>query len=736
VSLDSACLHAVERAKAATPEGEPLLCERLMAALYELEEIRGRYPGLEEKLPPLEAIRDAKTIKIPVSEELRPILTEALRSTTAMGPLALWERLCATPTGLALLGGCPAENDETRSGSWRTSSERREAVRALSSFGRFLTEMDLSKRRLSGREKEMSALVRTLSKMKRRNVLLVGAPGTGKSAMVYYLARRIQERDASLPEHLRDCDIFELSTSFLRAGASMVGQYEERVKALLTVLKEYPKIILFIDEVHAFFQSGMHYHGPFSDANEAFKAELGRGEICVIGCTTLNEYRHYIVPDGALERRFTVITLQPPSREETLDVLRVKRPMYEKYHGVTIPEEILPKVVELTDDYLLQRYQPDKSIQLLDTACAFARTSQPPSAQVDEAHLIQALEEISGHRYSVCRTIGEDDVRQTLSQRILGQDAVLRELARAFVSGLGRFRKRSATRGVFLFAGPTGTGKTMTAVELSKILGERCLLRVDCNTLGGSVHDPGPAINRLLGVDKGYVGYARGEGGLLSKVQDMPEGVVLFDEIEKAPPGVFNILLQMLDEGKVQDTDGNILDFRRSFIVFTTNAGCTYDGERRPTGFGAEMTAGRRAIKLTKESVFEGLRRRGCPEEFLGRFTHVFLFEPLDDKIGKDILRQGLEELTHLVERYGFQLEVDNTVVDHVLRLWNPRFGARHALTILKNRVIEHLGVADAQGELDGTTRIRLCLWLGDVKDVLGGAVRKKNGDVLEIAVV
>jgi ATP-dependent Clp protease ATP-binding subunit ClpA len=466
-----------------------------------------------------------------------------------------------------------------------------------------------------------------------------------------------------------------------------------------------------VDEIHSLFQSGMHFQGPFSQANEAFKAALGRGSIACIGCTTTAEYRHYIEPDGALDRRFEKIKLEQPSPEATRAILQARLPrLAGHYAPLHIPDEMLRRTVELTEEYLPGRYQPDKSIQLIDRACAVCVTATPPREEVTEDALFEALEATIGHGVVRAGELTEAGVLERLRAKIVGQDEALHAIASAFVGGLGTWKAPKGPRGRFVFCGPTGVGKTETAVLLARILGggsKEALLRIDCNTLQGSGYDSGPALNRLIGVPPGYIGYARGEGGILSKIRDLPECIVLFDEIEKADPGVGEIILQILDEGRVEDADGNPLDFRRAFIVFTTNAGAIYDSAKA-VGFEKPSGAARASPTADVESVMAALRASGHGEEFLGRHLRFFVFKALDDAAIRTVIGQQLAGLRQTAEVRGYQLDWDPTLVDYLASQWQPRFGVRHLTTILRHRIAEQLSVGEAQGELRGVSRIYL----------------------------
>jgi ATP-dependent Clp protease ATP-binding subunit ClpA len=289
-----------------------------------------------------------------------------------------------------------------------------------------------------------------------------------------------------------------------------------------------------------------------------------------------------------------------------------------------------------------------------------------------------------------------------------------------------------------MFCGPTGVGKTETAVMLADILGggRKALLRVDCNTLQGSGRDSGPAMNRLLGPAPGYIGYVRGQGGLLSKIRDMADSVVLFDEIEKADPGVGQIILQILDTGQTEDNDGSIIDFRRAFIIFTTNAGASYEREHR-LGFTEGGEASTDAPRVDVEEVKTQLRATGHGEEFLGRHIRYFVFTTLDASAVDAVIEKQLNGLRGIAEERGYEFAWDTEVHERVSSRWQPRFGVRHLTTILRHRIREQLSIADAQGELKGIRKIRLRVMevegLPKDCDLTGLAKRERQDETLII---
>lgn len=719
------CQKAVDLAKQSTPEGKTLDIASLMAACYLQDSIKNKYPELEQYLPKPKPVRE-KVDTVPVSEELKPILGVYSETGKPVSVDLLFYTLFSSKPGQGFLRKQGADDDflnktaeklkrdmkmspqEPLKDNWRTSPQRDRALKSLSSFGRMLTDLELPDRGRFETEGAFRALITTMSKMRRHNAIIVGHPGTGKTALVYEFARRMKLNDSLLPAHLKEMDIFELSPAFLRSGASVVGQYEERVKQLLSVLHDNPKIILFVDEIHSLFQSGVYLHGPFSDANEAFKGALGRGDISCIGCTTYSEYRHFIEPDGALIRRFEIIRLAPPSIEQTISILKSRLPKFANHYSeLEIPESIIKRTVELTEDYLPSRYQPDKSIQLLDHACALAVTGQPKSKQLHEAHLLKGLEHTVGHKIIRAEKLTEESVYKQLSEKIIGHDSLLRELSCVFVAGLGSWKQSKGPRGVYLFGGPTGTGKTETAKVLGQILGSdrEAMIRIDCNTLQGVGSEATSVAWRLLGVPQGYVGYARGQGGLLSRIRDIPECIVLFDEFEKANAAVGEVLLQIMDEGKAEDVDGNLLDFRRSYLIFTSNAGCSYE---KPKNFGFSTVQTGIQISITEESLRQDLLRRGLGEEFLARIQHTFLFNCLDKPALEKIIHKQLLELKEKTEKRGLVLIWQEPLVGHLLSRWQPQLGVRFLSLILRNRVNEQLALADAQGELHGVKKIIL----------------------------
>jgi ATP-dependent Clp protease ATP-binding subunit ClpA len=746
--------EALDLAKRAVPHGSMLTPELLLAAAYRAGALDQKVPNLAPYLPELTPLTDVAPDQVPVSEPLRPVLGQLLsRSGVTLAELTtavLRSQSARTyltgrgmPSGdidqvIAALGG-----GQGGAGAWRGSSERESLLAELEPWGRMITTTKHPEKGAMQMDRYLRSLQKNLLKMRRPNALIIGQPGTGKTALVYEFARLIMEGDAKIAPALRDRDVFELSVSLFRAGSGVVGEYEKRVGKLIRIMEEHPQVILFVDEIHSMLQSGIHESGPFTQGDQAFKQAIGKGGFSIIGATTIAEYMHYIQPDGALARRFGLLRIEPPTPEEALRILQGRVEQYRRHYApLRIDDEILSKAIELSEDLLLTRFQPDKSLDVLDEACAICVMSDPPLEAVTEAVLTEAIEDEVGHSVIKPGTLTADQVAETLHRSIQGQDKAIDTIARGFVAGLSaEWLQHDGPRRIFFFCGPTGTGKTETARRLSMILGggRESMLRIDCNTLMGSgAEDAGPINNKLLGPPPGYIGYSRGEGGLLSKIREMPQAIVLFDEIEKASPHVGKLLLQILDEGKVEDSDGNLLDFRRAFVVFTTNAGARYGGGP-DLGFKGPREA--RAVEavptVTVEEVKDELRQVGYGEEFFGRQIDFVMFEGLTKDVIEKVLHTQLEELRATASERGFRLDWDQAVYDHLLTEWTPRAGARWVFNILRNRIEEQLALAESEGELAGVTaiQIRLLATPGEPAAELGRARRERLGDTLVIFV-
>jgi MoxR-like ATPase len=458
---------------------------------------------------------------------------------------------------------------------WRGSSVRKRFIRFFQPYyGDLLTSSDLENPALIDVERTVETIYCTRHKITRKNIIILGQAGIGKTAVIRELAYRIVHCRKPFTDTLNDVDIVELVPARVHANTKYVGTYEEKIENLLSVISICPHVIVFIDEIHAFLRASVTWEQDlYWRGNQLFKKYLAEGSVSFIGCTTPAEYRHYIESDKALARRFTLLKLDPPTPKTTLAILKRQRQKLAKHHGVTVTDEALGRIVELTEDYLPGRYQPDKSIQLLEESLSRCKLRKEKELTSDAAMI--ALEDMIGHPPLGIRSLTEEDICSRLQHKIRGQDGALRGISRAVITGLGGWLNRNGPRGVFFFGGPTGVGKTETAIRLAKILGggQDILIRIDCNTLQGYGWNSEEIIRRLIGPPPGSSQYVLGMGGVLSAVRDLPESVILFDEFEKADPTVARLLLQVIDSGRLKDPDDNVLDFRRTFIILTTNLG-------------------------------------------------------------------------------------------------------------------------------------------------------------------
>ena len=637
------------------------------------------------------------------------------------------------------------EMSRPRAASAARDGERRESGRGgLAEFTRDLTEMArLGKLDpVIGREHEITRAIQILSRRTKNNPVLIGEPGVGKTAVAEGLAQKIALSD--VPEELLDKRILSLDLSGMVAGTKYRGEFEERIKNLLKEIVRRGNVILFIDELHTIVGAGSAEGAV--DAANIIKPALGRGEIRVIGATTLGEYRKYIEKDPALERRFQPITVGEPSAEDALAILRGLRPRYEAHHKLSITDEALTAAVELSHRYINDRFLPDKAIDLMDEAASRVRMeAQAPSPElraieekiralhaekgaavaaqdfekaaqlrdIEANYLEQAEQEREQRRRSLGAVHGrvtEEDVanvvadwtgipvtrltedegarllrlEQTLHERVVGQDEAVAAVARAIRRGRVGIKDPKRPIGSFLFLGPTGVGKTELCKTLAEAMfgDENAMIRIDM-----SEYMERHTVSRLVGSPPGYVGYDEG-GQLTEKVRRKPYSVVLFDEIEKAHEDVWNILLQILEDGVVTDAQGRRIDFKNTVIVMTSNVGARNltNGAAR-LGFGGESTEESGRLARVREAVLSELRSTFRPE-FLNRIDETVVFRPLDEDDIAEIARRMLAATGKRVAQLGVTLEADDEAVRALAAAGFDRvYGARPLRRVIRSRV-------------------------------------------------
>lgn len=564
-------------------------------------------------------------------------------------------------------------------GGEKAKGERQEAktsktgTPALDKYGRDLTaqakngELDP----VIGRQAEIERVVQILSRRKKNNPILIGEPGVGKSAIVEGLALRIESDEAST---LKGKRIVSLDIASMVAGTTYRGQFEERMKAVINELHKHKEIILFVDEIHTIMGAG-NAQGSLDAAN-ILKPALARGEVQCIGATTISEYRKSIEKDGALERRFQKVIVQPTSAEETYTVLTHISEVYGTFHHVQYTEDALRACVKLTDRYITDRFFPDKAIDAMDEAGAWKGERQEAKGErqeVTEADVAFVVSRMSGVPVQrVAQAEGEQlrQMNRVLRQRVIGQDKAIETIVKAIQRSRMGLRNPNKPIGTFFLLGPTGVGKTHLAQCLAEeMFGNRdAIVRFDM-----SEYIEKHTVSLLVGAPPGYVAHEEG-GKLTEAVRRKPYSIVLFDEIEKAHADIFNILLQVMDEGRLTDRQGRVVDFRNTIIIMTSNV-----GTRQLNEFGTGIGFQADAIdeKQTEHMLTKALNRT-FPPEFVNRLDNVVVFHPLNDDALAQILTLELHPLKLRLEAMGYKLQLTKKTKEQLLEQSRDRkYGAR-----------------------------------------------------------
>ena len=627
---------------------------------------------------------------------------------------------------------------------------------ALDQYSRDLTQMAAEGKLdpVVGREKEISRLIQILSRRTKNNPCLVGEPGVGKTAIAEGLAQRILA--GSVPETIKDKRLVVLDLSGMVAGSKYRGEFEERIRKVVDEVRENQGILLFIDELHTIIGAG-GAEGAL-DASNILKPSLSRGELQIIGATTLEEYRKYIEKDAALERRFQPVTVEEPSEEEAYEILKGLRPNYERHHKVEISDEALEAAVKMSVRYINDRFLPDKAIDLIDEAASKVQLSgyqasseiedlsreiqeilqekeraiktgylslakecqekkkeaearleqlqvkeekknQRKSGKVDEkavASIVSDWTKIPVQRLTEGETRRLAQLEKELHKRVIGQEEAVHAVSQAVKRGRVGLKDPNRPIGSFLFLGPTGVGKT----ELSKALAqavfgsEQAMIRVDM-----SEYMEKHSVSKLIGSPPGYVGYDEG-GQLSEKVRRNPYSVLLFDEIEKAHPDVFNILLQVLDDGHITDAHGRKVDFKQTIIIMTSNAGAQAIVEPKQLGFISQKDEKKDYEKM-KSGVMEEVRRLFKPE-FLNRIDEIMVFHTLNKEEIRKIVLLLLKSLEkRCEEQMDIHLNVTNSAVDYIAEAgFDAKYGARPLRRAIQSKIEDRLANELLEGKI------------------------------------
>ena len=603
-----------------------------------------------------------------------------------------------------------------------SSDKENSETPVLDEFGRDLTALarDGKLDPVVGRQDEIIRLLQILGRRQKNNAVLIGEPGIGKTAIVEGLAKRMLDED--IPVFLRDKRIVSLEMGALVAGTKYRGQFEERMKKLLKEIETAKNIVLFIDEIHTLVGAGAA-EGSI-DAASMLKPALARGGVQCIGATTLAEYRKHFEKDGALVRRFQTIIVQPPTEKQTVAIIKGIKKYYEEYHKVLIPDEVAEEVVSLTDRYITDKFQPDKSIDVIDEACSKRKINKNmlpknleklkhrinsasserekyiPYNEYDkieqftkEINKLDALYKAKINSWNkdineTYQSLTSDDVAEVVSimtgipakklqsydkarvagiaseikKYVIGQDEAVDSVAKSIKRSFAGITNPDKPLGSFIFLGPTGVGKTEVAKRLAEIVfGSRdALIRIDMSEYMEKFN-----VSRLVGAPPGYVGYEEG-GKLTEQVRRRPYSVVLFDEVEKAHPDVMNILLQILDEGFVTDSLGHKVNFKNTIIILTSNIGTKEGTDDKSLGFGGMKNAGTLDHSRFKSAAEKELKMRFAPE-FLNRLDNIIYFKPLGLEELKVIFDIQLAEINKRLAPSGKKISISDDVKEYLL---------------------------------------------------------------------
>jgi ATP-dependent Clp protease ATP-binding subunit ClpC len=632
-------------------------------------------------------------------------------------------------------------------------SKEKSKTPALDEFGRDLTEL-AGQAKLDpviGRENEIERVIQILARRTKNNPALIGEPGVGKTAIVEGLAQRITTKE--IPEILYDRRVVALDLGALVAGTKYRGQFEARLKAIMKEIQQAENVILFIDELHTLVGAGAAEGSV--DASNMLKPALSRGEVQVIGATTLDEYRRYIEKNGALERRFQPIIVRPPTVGEAIDILRGLKERYETHHHSKIPDESIVQAVKLSDRYVSDRYLPDKAIDVMDEAGSrvrLAKETLPMRVRELQRHIAdivrqkkefiekqeferavelrdkeeelrREVEQEKKHweelrddtepvvteediAYVVSRMTGiplskieESEasklmrIEEELHRRVVGQDEAIKAIARAIRRSRAGLKEATRPVGTFIFLGPTGVGKTELARALAEFLfgGEDALIRIDM-----SEYMERFAMSRLVGAPPGYVGYDEG-GQLTERVRRRPYSVVLFDEIEKAHPDVFHILLQVMDDGRLTDSYGRSVDFKNVILIMTSNMGGRTIEKQTALGFQRDGDAS--ALERMRENIKQELKRTFNPE-FLNRIDESIMFHPLSLEHIAQIVDLQVDRLNKQLIEKGITIEIDEEAKRWLAQKgYDPSFGARPLKRVIQKQIEDPLSEEVVRGK-------------------------------------
>lgn len=655
------------------------------------------------------------------------------------------------------------ENDEM--------NEKNSDTPTLNQYGKYLTTLAKEGKLdpVIGRDSEITRIIEILSRRTKNNPVLIGEPGVGKTAVVEGLAQMIV--DSKVPEVLKNKKVVSLDMSAMIAGAKYRGDFEERLKKSLNEIQQNGNIILFIDELHTIIGAGSA-EGAMDAAN-ILKPLLSRGEVQIIGATTLSEYRKYIEKDSALERRFQSVIVDEPSTEDTINILKGLKDKYEAHHKVKISEDAIEAAVNLSKRYINDRFLPDKAIDLIDEACSkiklksvtmpekvtkLEKEIKKVNKDKEEAIIAQSFEDAAKFRdkekelkkkleeeknkwkkseqknealvtsEDICDVISSwtkipvskltkkeseklKELDTKLKERVIGQDEAVEALARAIKRARVGLKDEKRPIGSFIFLGPTGVGKTELTKALAENLfgDENSMIRFDMSEF----MEP-HSVSKLIGSPPGYVGYDEG-GQLTEQVRRKPYSIILFDEIEKAHPDVFNILLQILEDGRLTDSNGRTVSFKNTVIIMTSNIGARSITENKTIGFMSKTDA-TKDYEKTKNEVMDELKRAFRPE-FLNRLDDIIVFKKLSEESVEKITRLMLKDFEKLVENKNIKISIEESLVKFIAKTgFDTVYGARPLRRAIQSNVEDKFAEKMLDGEINAKDNVIVKYSDGEVK--------------------